>query len=78
MLATAAHKAGRHAQAFAVYGAERRGAPMVAFVRVDDSPIRLRQMVYQPHGAILLDQTLPKIVDVALQARAAVRTAATV
>jgi pyruvate ferredoxin oxidoreductase gamma subunit/2-oxoisovalerate ferredoxin oxidoreductase gamma subunit len=65
MLATAAHKAGRHAQAFAVYGAERRGAPMVAFVRVDDAPIRLRQMVYQPHGAILLDQTLPKIVDVA-------------
>lgn len=64
MLATAAHKAGRHTQAFAVYGAERRGAPMVAFVRVDDAPIQLRQMVYQPHGAILLDQTLPRIVDV--------------
>jgi pyruvate ferredoxin oxidoreductase gamma subunit/2-oxoisovalerate ferredoxin oxidoreductase gamma subunit len=64
MLAIAAHKAGRHAQAFAVYGAERRGAPMVAFVRVDDVPIQLRQMVYQPHGAIILDQTLPIIVDV--------------
>ena len=51
MLATAAPKAGRHAQAFAVYGAERRGAPMVAFVRVDDLPIRLRQMVYQPPGS---------------------------
>ena len=65
MLATAAHMAGRYAQAFAVYGAERRGAPMVAFVRVNDVPIRLRQMVYQPHGAIILDQTLPMIVDVA-------------
>ena len=64
MLATAAHKAGRHAQAFAVYGAERRGAPMAAFVRVDDAPIRLRQMVYQPHGAIVLDRTLTQIVDV--------------
>jgi pyruvate ferredoxin oxidoreductase gamma subunit/2-oxoisovalerate ferredoxin oxidoreductase gamma subunit len=64
MLATAAHKAGRHVQAFAVYGAERRGAPMVAFVRVDDAPIRLRQMVYQPHGAIVLDQTLLTLVDV--------------
>lgn len=64
MLATAVHKAGRHAQAFAVYGAERRGAPMVAFVRVDGVPIHLRQMVYQPHGAILLDLTLPRIVDV--------------
>ncbi len=64
MLATAAHKAGRHAQAFAVYGAERRGAPMVAFVRVDDVPIRLRQMVYQPNGAIVLDQTILTLVDV--------------
>jgi pyruvate ferredoxin oxidoreductase gamma subunit/2-oxoisovalerate ferredoxin oxidoreductase gamma subunit len=70
MLATAAHKAGRHAQAFAVYGAERRGAPMVAFVRVDDAPIRLRQMVYQPHGAILLDPTLPSLVDVTAGLRA--------
>jgi pyruvate ferredoxin oxidoreductase gamma subunit/2-oxoisovalerate ferredoxin oxidoreductase gamma subunit len=64
MLATAAHKAGRYVQAFAVYGAERRGAPMVAFVRVDDAPIRLRQMVYQPDGAIVLDQTLLSLVDV--------------
>jgi 2-oxoacid:acceptor oxidoreductase gamma subunit (pyruvate/2-ketoisovalerate family) len=64
MLATAAHMAGRYAQAFALYGAERRGAPMVAFVRVNDVPIRLRQMVYQPDGAIILDRTLPKIVDV--------------
>ncbi len=64
MLATAAHKAGRYAQAFAVYGAERRGAPMVAFVRVDAVPIRLRQMVYQPSGAIVLDQTLLTLVDV--------------
>jgi pyruvate ferredoxin oxidoreductase gamma subunit/2-oxoisovalerate ferredoxin oxidoreductase gamma subunit len=64
MLATAAHKAGRHAQAFAVYGAERRGAPMVAFVRMDDTPIRLRQMIYQPDGAIILDQTLLTLVDV--------------
>ena len=64
MLAIAAHTAGRYAQAFAVYGAERRGAPMVSFVRVDDRPIRLRQMVYQPNGSIVLDRTLPKIVDV--------------
>ncbi|MBI4573490.1 MAG: 2-oxoacid:acceptor oxidoreductase family protein [candidate division NC10 bacterium] len=64
MLATAAHKAGRYVQAFAVYGAERRGAPMVAFVRVDDAPIRLRQMVYQPNGTIVLDSTLLALVDV--------------
>ena len=64
MLATAAHKAGRYVQAFAVYGAERRGAPMVAFVRVDDAPIRLRQMVYQPNGTIVLDSTLLAMVDV--------------
>ena len=64
MLAIAAHKAGRYGQAFAVYGAERRGAPMVAFVRVDDVPIRLRQMVYQPDGAIVLDRTLLTLMDV--------------
>ena len=64
MLATAAHKAGRYVQAFAMYGAERRGAPMVAFVRMDDVPIRLRQMVYQPDGVIVLDQTLLALVEV--------------
>lgn len=64
MLATAAHKAGRYGQAFAVYGAERRGAPMVAFIRVDAVPIRLRQMVYEPDGAIVLDRTLLALVDV--------------
>jgi 2-oxoacid:acceptor oxidoreductase gamma subunit (pyruvate/2-ketoisovalerate family) len=37
---------------------------MVAFVRVDDAPIRLRQMVYQPDGVLILDQTLVSVVDV--------------
>lgn len=64
ILADALFRAGRHAQAFAMYGAERRGAPTVAFVRTDEAPIRVRTMVYRPSAAILLDEKLLQMVDV--------------
>lgn len=63
ILADALFRAGRHAQAFAMYGAERRGAPTVAFVRTDEAPIRVRTMVYRPTAVILLDERLLQMVD---------------
>jgi 2-oxoacid:acceptor oxidoreductase gamma subunit (pyruvate/2-ketoisovalerate family) len=58
ILAAALFRAGRHVQAFAAYGGERRGAPVTAFVRADDRPIRLRCDIERPGHALVLDPTL--------------------
>jgi len=58
MLATAAFLEGRYAQAFPSFGSERMGAPVVAFCRIDDRPIRLREPVTRPDALIIQDPTL--------------------
>lgn len=58
LLASAAFEAGRHCQAFPAFGAERRGAPVVAFVRISDQPILRRNQVTEPDFLIIQDATL--------------------
>ena len=58
LLATAAFEDGRYCQAFPAFGAERRGAPVVAFVRIDKSPILQRNVVKEPTFLIIQDETL--------------------
>jgi 2-oxoacid:acceptor oxidoreductase gamma subunit (pyruvate/2-ketoisovalerate family) len=65
LLALAAINEGKYAQAFPSFGPERRGAPVLAFSRVDDKPIRLRSQVYQPDVVLVLDSSLVNIMDVA-------------
>ena len=65
MLANAAFIEGRHVQAFLLIGAERRGAPVVAYTKIDDKPIRNRSQIYSPDYVVVLDPNLPSIVDVA-------------
>ena len=48
MLSIAAFHQGRHAQAFPSFGSERTGAPVVAFCRIDDKEIRLREPIVRP------------------------------
>ncbi len=60
MLALAAIEEGKYAQGFPSFGPERRGAPVVAFARVNDKPIRLRSKIYQPDIVVVLDQSLLK------------------
>ncbi|OGO04776.1 MAG: pyruvate synthase [Chloroflexi bacterium RBG_13_54_8] len=64
LLALAAISEGKYAQAFPSFGPERRGAPVQAFVRVDDKPIRVRAEVKQPDVVAVLDPGLLDIVDV--------------
>lgn len=64
LLAVAAFEQGRHAQAFPSFGSERTGAPVVAFCRVDDHEIRLREPIVQPDVLIVQDPTLLHQVDV--------------
>ena len=64
MLSIAAFHEGRHAQAFPSFGSERTGAPVVAFCRIDDAEIRLREPVLAPDVLIVQDRTLLHQVDV--------------
>jgi len=64
MLSIAAFREGRHAQAFPSFGSERTGAPVVAFCRMDDREIRLREPVLEPDALIIQDPTLLHQVDV--------------
>jgi pyruvate ferredoxin oxidoreductase gamma subunit len=64
MLSIAAFREGKHAQAFPSFGSERTGAPVVAFCRIDDKEIRLREPVMQPDALIIQDPTLLHQVDV--------------
>lgn len=63
LLSVAAFVEGRHAQAFPSFGSERMGAPVMAFVRIDDKPIRLREPVLRPDALIIQDPTLLHQVD---------------
>ncbi len=63
MLSLAAFDEGRHAQAFPSFGSERMGAPVMAFCRIDDKPIRSREPVMEPDALIIQDPTLLHQVD---------------
>ncbi len=65
LMAQAAINEGKYAQAFPAFGAERRGAPVVAFVRIDSSkPIWVRAEITEPDAVVVLDQGLLRVVDV--------------
>jgi 2-oxoacid:acceptor oxidoreductase gamma subunit (pyruvate/2-ketoisovalerate family) len=65
LLAVALFREGRWVQSFPAFGVERRGAPVTAFLRVSESPIRLRCEVASPDDLIVLDPTLIGAIDVA-------------
>ncbi len=64
MLSVAAFLEQRHAQAFPSFGSERMGAPVVAFCRIADKEIRLREPILEPDCLIVQDPTLFKVIDV--------------
>jgi pyruvate ferredoxin oxidoreductase gamma subunit len=64
LLVVAAFEDNKYGQAFPAFGGERRGAPVQAFIRVDERPIRLRYRVTVPDWIIVLDPSLLEITDV--------------
>ena len=64
LLSVAAFHDGKYAQAFPSFGSERTGAPVVAYTRFADKPIRLREPVLEPHALIIQDPTLLHQVNV--------------
>ncbi len=63
-IAQAGYAVDSHVQAFPFFGAERRGAPVKAFVRVDEQPIDLRSQVYRPDLLVVMS---PDLTGLALQ-----------
>ena len=58
LLAQAAFLDGKIPQSFPFFGVERRGAPVTAFTRIDDRPIRVRTSITRPDVVVVLDPGL--------------------
>jgi len=58
LLSVTAFRAGRHAQAVPTFGSERTGAPVIAYCRIDDEPIRAHDPVDVPDALVIQDPTL--------------------
>jgi pyruvate ferredoxin oxidoreductase gamma subunit len=63
LLSVAAFREGRVSQAIPSFGSERMGAPVVAFCRIADRPIRTREPVTAPDVVVVADATLVQHVD---------------
>ena len=63
ILAEAALEEGKYFQAFPDYGPERMGAPIRAYTRISDSPVRQHCQITNPHAVVVLDPTLIGVVD---------------
>ena len=64
LLADVAFNMGKHVQGFPEYGPERMGAPITAYDRISDSPIRVHSNIYEPDYVVVVDDTLLHTVDV--------------
>lgn len=64
LLADVAFQIGKHVQGFPEYGPERMGAPITAYDRISDTPIRVHSNIYEPDYVVVVDETLLHSVDV--------------
>lgn len=64
LIAKAAITEGKYAQSAPSFGPERRGAPVAAFLRISDKPIRLRSQIAHPDIVAVLDPTILTLPDV--------------
>ncbi len=64
LLADVAFSTGMHVQGFPEYGPERMGAPITAYNRIGNEPIRVHSNIYNPDFVVVVDETLLHSVDV--------------
>jgi pyruvate ferredoxin oxidoreductase gamma subunit len=64
LLAMSAFFDNKFCQAFPAFGVERRGAPVMAFARIDDRPVRRRNQISSPDYVLVQDSTLLEVIDV--------------
>lgn len=64
VLADAIAKEGNWVQAYPEFGVERRGSPVVAFIRIDNKPIYDKSRIYAPDHVVVVDPTLVEAIDI--------------
>ena len=64
ILADALAKEGNYVQAYPEFGVERRGAPVISFIRIDSKPIYDKSRIYAPDHVVVVDPTLVEAIDV--------------
>ena len=64
LLADAAFNTGKYIQGFPEYGPERMGAPLTAYNRISNEPIKIHSNIYEPDYVVVVDDTLLESVDV--------------
>ena len=64
LFAQAAFLEGKYPQAFPFFGVERRGAPVTAFLRVDDKPLSVRTAIAEPDIVVVFERSLLKAAPV--------------
>ena len=64
LLADAAFNTGKYIQGFPEYGPERMGAPITAYNRISNNPIRIHSNIYEPDYVVVVDDSLLEAVDV--------------
>ena len=64
ILADAIAKEGNWVQAYPEFGVERRGSPVVAFIRIDNKPIYDKSRIYTPDHVVVVDPTLVEAIDI--------------
>ncbi|MDD1725084.1 MAG: 2-oxoacid:acceptor oxidoreductase family protein [Methanospirillum sp.] len=64
LMALAAFRDGKFATAAPFYGAERRGAPIVSFIRIDEKPIKIYSQIHNPDLIVVLDPSIIDLVNV--------------
>lgn len=64
ILAKAAFAAGNQVRAQPVYGGERRGAPVVSYLRIDQKPIRVKSQLNQADTVVVFDSRLVKVINI--------------
>ena len=64
LLADAAFNTGKYIQGFPEYGPERMGAPITAYNRISETPIRTHSNIYYPDFVVVVDDSLLTTVDV--------------
>ena len=64
LLADAAFNTGKYIQGFPEYGPERMGAPITAYNRISDKPIRIHSNIYEPDYVVVVDDSLLESVEV--------------
>ncbi|MGL4804148.1 MAG: 2-oxoacid:acceptor oxidoreductase family protein, partial [Cetobacterium sp.] len=64
LLADVAFSSGMYVQGFPEYGPERMGAPITAYNRIGNEPIRVHSNIYEPNFVVVVDETLIKAIEV--------------